>query len=608
MPNIKITLNDGTTKTVRFDEGFTDADIEEVANQLNANIKPEKQGIDLTPSGLINKATNVVSSAIVSPIVAAKEGLPLNEAYQLAQKRGEEFRANDPLAKYQDFATDTAVYSRLPMLKGASTAGKVGAFAGNAAIQGGVPGLLEGAKEGEALEGAGVGTGIAAGVQGALNAIPGVGRAVTQALNNPRFQKGVANTLEAFTSVPSDYSKLALEKELAGNSIFKGAFDADTAYIPIERKLREAKAMLPTSADFGNKYYNLGQKAVQGMEKLEQQAGAKINEVLQGLNIDPINANGIRNSINSALDSFAQGGNINPATVRANKEIELIKNLLGNTDEKLKPIDLHNIKEILYDMANYETAGGIKNKALKRSANQVNNFLRSQFPQYKEPNDIYSMIIDATNGLKGEGTIGKKISEIGTVENAMSGLDQRLKNVDNLLPAESKFYKQAQEVINSENEINAIKNAIGKQYERNPRLLANRTDEAFENAINDLQTKTGVNFMNDLQQTRAREAFEALAPGQGGGSGGQQGFMNNVVRPLVNSIGRGAGGALIGAQLGGPIGAIAGLASVSPKIAGKGTIQNLGKLQQAAQGWQNLVPENVQRLLAPALVQLGVGK
>jgi hypothetical protein len=52
MPNVKITLNDGSTKTVKFDEGFTDADIEEVANQLNASLKPEKKGIDLTPGGI----------------------------------------------------------------------------------------------------------------------------------------------------------------------------------------------------------------------------------------------------------------------------------------------------------------------------------------------------------------------------------------------------------------------------------------------------------------------------------------------------------------------------------------------------------------------------
>ena len=117
-----------------------------------------EKGIDLTPSGAYKK---VVAGA-VAPLRAAiyKESIP--EAYQTGIERLEEFK---PAKGAGDFIFDTAVYSRLPMLKGASTAGKVGAFAGNAAIQGGVPGLLEGAKEGEALEGAGTGASIAAGVQ-----------------------------------------------------------------------------------------------------------------------------------------------------------------------------------------------------------------------------------------------------------------------------------------------------------------------------------------------------------------------------------------------------------------------------------------------------------
>jgi hypothetical protein len=750
----------------------------------------EKKGIDLTPSGAYKK---VVAGA-VAPLRAAiyKESIP--EAYKTGMEKLEEFK---PAGGTADFIFDTAVYSRLPMLKGASTAGKVGAFAGNAAIQGGLPGLLEGAKEGEALEGAGAGTGIAAGVQGALNAIPGVGRSVTQALNNPRFQKGVANTLEAFTSVPSDYSKLALEKELAGNSIFNGAFDADTAYIPIERKLREAKAMLPTKEGFAQEYNRLGKQALEGMNAIKEQAGAKINEVLQGLDVTPTDISGLRNSISSTLKGFARGGEINPANIRANKEIDLINNMLGMkskqeigeelanyaknntianaldnpeynkeamdiafdalsqatgkdkqwlksqlnakfpqlstqkrqefienllegaddkidnidpkwanyfpelnwkniqeegngvdvarklfdriinkdfrnaehiitpmdeavqeagqkynkmlgnlaqkadkysqtssinqfdeaiknlppelqeefvlkyakdldnieniTNKKLKPIDLHNIKETLYDMANYETAGGIRNDVLKRSANQVNNFLRSKFPQYQAPNDMYSLIMDVERGLDGANTIASKIKGIGSEANLLSGLDDRLKNIDTLLPEGNKFYKQAQDVIKSENEINAIKNAIGKQYERNPRLLANRTDEAFENAINDLQKKTGVNFMDDLQKLRAREAFEKWFPGQGGGSGSSQGFGNLLRTAII-------GGTPTAAALTQNPVALLGLGAVSPKFAGKATIQNLGKLQQAVQGWQNLVPENIQKLLTPALVQLGVGK
>ena len=790
MPNVKITLNDGTTKTVRFDDGFTEADIEEVASQLNANIKPDKKGIDLTPRGIGQTMANVLTA----PVVAAKDNISLKDAYNKNVQRTEDFN-NEPAQKIGNAIGDFALYAQLPVLKGASAAGKVGAFAGNAAIQGGLPGLIEGAKEGNALEGAGAGTGIAAGVQGALSGLPVVGRGISKVINAPKFQQGVANTLEALTSVPSDYSKTALQNELAGNSIFKGGFDADTAYIPIERKLRQAKDMLPTKESFASEYNKLGKRALEGMEAIKNQAGNKINEVLEKLDVVPADISGLRNSIGSTLRSFARGGDINPANIRANKEIDLINNMLGiksqnqigneladyaknnviggvvNTPEynkealeiaydvlsqavrkdkrwlksqlnaqlpqlstqkrqefierlieqaddridnidpswsnyfpelqglrddstkgvdiarkmfdrivnkdfrnidllspmeeavtdigkqynkilnnvaknpndanmaqgleqvnnitnglddtlreefiikyaddlenieniknsKLKPIDLHNIKETLYDMANYETAGGIRNDVLKRTANQVNNFLRSKFPEYKAPNDMYSLIMDVERGLDGANTIAGKIKGIGSEGNLLSGLDERLKNIDTLLPSKNKFYNQAKDLIKSENEINAIRNAIGQQYERNPRLLANRTDEAFETAINDLQRKTGVNFMDELQKIRAREAFEKWFPGQGGGSGSSQGFGNLLRTALI-------GGAPTAAAITHNPVALLGLGAVSPKFTGKGTIQNLGKLNQMAQGWQNLVPENVQRLLTPALIQLGVGE
>lgn len=795
MPNVKITLNDGTTKTVRFEDGFTEADIEEVASQLNANIKPtveEKKGVDLSPRAIGGR----IGNALAAPIVAARDDLSLGEAYNKNVKKSEE-SANKPINKFGNAVADFALYSYLPILKtaqGAGTLAKGGAFLGNAGIQGGIPGLIEGAEQGDALGGAGTGTGVALGVQTALSGLPIVGRGISKAINNPKFQQGVANTLEAFTSVPSDYSKTALQNELAGNSIFKGGFDADTAYIPIERKLRQAKEMLPTKENFAQEYNRLGKRALEGMDAIKEQAGAKINEVLQGLDVAPTDISGLRNSVSSVLKGFSRGGDINPANIRANKEIELINNMLGiknqqqigaeladyaqknsinalanspeynkeaaevafnvlsqatkrdknwlksqlnaqlpgmstqkrqefierlleQTDDKIdnidpnwsnyfpelqslrndstngvdiarkmfdrilnkdfrnidlmnpldeavadvgqqynkilnnvaknpnsanmteglnqvdnitnglddtlreeflskyandldnieniknskiKPIDLHNIKETLYDMANYETEGGIRNDVLKATANQVNNFLRSKFPQYKAPNDMYSLIMDVERGLDGANTIAGKIKGIGSEANLLSGLDERLKNIDTLLPNENKFYKQAQDVINSENEINAIINAIGKQYERNPRLLANRTDEAFETAINDLQNKTNVNFMDELQRLRAREAFEKWFPGQGGGSGSSQGFGNLLRTALI-------GGTPTAALLTRNPLALAGLGAVSPKFAGRGTIQNLGRLNQATQGWQKLVPGEIKDLLTPILIQAGYG-
>ena len=173
----------------------------------------EKKGIDLTPSGVYKKAV----AGAVAPLRAAiyKESIP--EAYQTGMEKLEKFK---PAGGIADLAFDTAVYSRLPMLKGASTAGKVGAFAGNAAIQGGLPGLLEGAKKGEALEGAGTGAGIATGVQSLpvvgkiaapiLKTVPATGNLLARTLG--RIQP---ETLER--AVQADSKALDLTKDQAQN-------------------------------------------------------------------------------------------------------------------------------------------------------------------------------------------------------------------------------------------------------------------------------------------------------------------------------------------------------------------------------------------------------
>lgn len=549
------------------------------------------KGIDITPSGLVKKA--------VSYPAAGLRSLIKGEDYNTAREKTlEAYEQVKPLKGITDTAFDIATYSRLPMLKGASTAGKIGAFGGNALIQGGLPGTLEGLKQGDALSGAKTGTGVALGVQTALSSLPFVGKTISKAINNPQLQQGIANTLEAFTSVPKDYTKTAIQKELTGNSIFKGKFDADTAYQPVERKLREAKEMLPTATDFGDEYYKLGQKAVQGMENLEQQAGAEIEKVLAPLNNREVQNGGIKNAVNSIIESYGQGGVYNSAREQAPNVVRFLEDKLSK--EGLTLMDLHRIKKDLYNMgyAFDDIKQGTSAEVARKAAEQINNYLRGVSPSYARPNDVYSMVIDTTNGLKSSGTIGEKISNIGTAGNAKTGLDQRLKAVDKLLPNENKFYNQAQNVIDSENEINQIKNTIGKQYERNPRLLANRTDEAFETALNNLQNKTGINFMDELQDLRAREAFEKWFPGQGGGSGSSQGFGNLLRTAII-------GGTPTAAAITHNPMALAGLGLVSPKFAGKGTIQNLGRLNNAAQAMQNLSPEEVGKILTPLLIQTG---
>lgn len=595
----------GATINHYREQGLSDEDIQA---RMNAKIgefrgsdtlpqSEQPSGIDLTPSGMINKAGGVIGAGLAAPFVAARENMPLKDAYNTALERGNEFRANDKLAGAQDLITDIAAYSRLPMLKtvgGVGRAAQIGRFAGNAAIQGGTIGALESLKHRGDLSGFGSGTGTALGVQSAFAGLPYVGKGIQRAIENPNVQSALTKGLEILTSVPQKFSQRALDAELAGNSILSGKFNPETAYRPIEQKLTQAKGMLPTATDFGNQYYDLGQKALRGMENLENKAGADIVAALEPLSNKEVQNGGLKNAVDSIIKSFGKGGVYNAALEESPQLVNYINNSLNK--KGLTLMDLHRIKEALYNKGYAADAlrEGTTAEVARGVANQINNYLRKVSPSYAKPNDVYSVIKDVTRGLDSQNTIGSKLKNIGSTNSALSGLDQRLKNVDNLLPQPNKFYKRAQDIVNAENEVNNIVNTIGKQYERNPRLLANRTDEAFEQALEDLQSRTGVKFMDNLNDIRAREALEKLLPGQGGGSGSAQGAGNLIRAGLAGS------GLTAGALFHNPL-VLPGIASMSPKIMAKGTIQNLGKIYNAA---SKKVPLSVQKVINPLAIML----
>lgn len=793
----------GATVQHYREQGLSD---EEIQNKMNARINEFRantspiesgnKGIDLTPSGLIEKGANAAASALLTPIemIRSREVNPVNaykNVYNQNIENMQRAREQAPiLSGAADFAQDMAGYTALPVLRG----GGLGNFIGNAAIQGGVPGTLEGLKEGEnPLKSAGTGTGIAAGINTLLAGIPRAGQLVRGVIDNPEVQNKVTKGLEALTSVPQEYSQRALDAELAGNSLFKGKFDVKNAYRPIEERLRTAKSLLPSAESYANEFYKLGQRAKTGIENIKESAGQEISDMLGNLKAEPIQINGLKNSIDSLVKNYARGGNINPAEIRAGRDLELVRDMLGmkgqgetkkellnyfnnnklgtggvtgnidkeaeniafdilaqatgknkqwlktqlnanmpkmstqkrqefiqelleNTDDRIsnidptwsqyfpefnwenlqeggadttemvrrifdkvmrkdyktptnllspseqaieemsqqynnmlgnvannptkqnidnsynqlqdilsytpdsvkdnlvtkyandienlqnianpsvKPIDLHNAKEILYDMANYDTAGGTRNDVLKSVANQINNFIRTKYPQYKAPNDKFSMIKTLENNLGGinSSTIANKLSNYGSANNIASGLDQRLRDINNILPQESRFIDQTKNLVNSQNEVNNINRLIGSAYEKNPRLLSNINDTAREEALENLQKMTGVNFMDDLNNIRAREALENLFPGQGGGSGSSQGFGNLLRTAII-------GGAPTASAITGNPTALLGLAAISPKIMAQGTIRNLGRI------YRNLgqqVPEAVQRLLNPLAVRM----
>ncbi len=745
-----------------------------------------RKNVNLTPSGIVQGLSKNIAAGFFTPITAIKDKISLPEAFKKQKEIMDKTEIQKPDLFHhpvRDFATDTVVYAALPEVKalqGFRGAGMLNKSL-TGAYQGGLIGGLESLKnKGISNENAKEAVGLAA--MGAVlpPALSGLGIGVRNLIARPSFQNKVTKTLEALTSVPKKYSDLALQSELAGKSLFKGKFDPETAYRPVEQKLREAKRFLPTAEDYADSFYGVGKKAKRGLENVKQKAGEDIREVLNKFKPEDLEISGLKNQISELVNSFANGGEINPVLIRANKDIQQINKLLGNktkeeikaelaeyvgnvrknsgletslnkeqediafsilaqatgknknwlksqlkanlpkmstqkrqefiqnlleyTDDKIenldpswlqyfpdltfentqgvnngqkianemfdkimgrkfrtnkiltpeelayndaeilysnllndviknpsletynkafsdidnvvtnlddygknlfmerlssdidnienivnkkvKPIDLHNIKEILYDIANYDNAGGIRNSATKALANEINEFLRKYSPEYAKVNDRFAMIKSIENDFGGSAginanTIGGKLSRYGTDANIISGLDRKLKDIDMLLEPQDRFLNDTKTLVKGKADIDDINKLIGgTAYERNPRLLGNINDIAREEALAKLQNYSRINFMDDLDAIRAREALERFTPGQGGGSGSSQGYQN-----LLRSGVATTGSAAVGGLLGGPMGTLTGLglgaATVSPKIMGQGTIKNLGALYRS---------------------------
>lgn len=542
------------------------------------------KNVDLRPSAL---ADNLAKHIVALPIAGynALKNKSFKGAYSSAlndlDKAKQKMYELDPLQKKIDNAgnatLDIGATFMLPEIKAFQGAG-LGAKIGNSvltnAYQGGLIGGVEDLRQG--------GNGFGGATIGALGggalgtAMPLAGAGINKIITSPKFQKGLSGALEVLTSVPQKYSLRALEAELAGKSLFKGKFDPDTAYRPIEERLREAKNLLPTKEDFAESYRRLGNKAQEGIENLKNKYGSILGEAMEKAGKTVPDDIPLLNDISKYIDR--NGAKYNTFKATAPRTVNFVENNLSK--DGLTYNDLHEIKNDLYDMGytGGEDKTGTAGEFARGVAGRINNYLRANIPNYKEPNEALSHIHDVERGVGGNTTLANQIENYADENQIKSGLDERLKNLDNLLPQENKFLKEAQKIKNSQENINNINKLIGRKYERNPRLLSNYKDEATEQALEDLQKITGTNFMDKLEDIRARETLEKIAPGQGGGSGNDQGFMNNFVRPTLNALPRAASSAYLGNTFGGPIGGAIGLLSVSPKFMGKGTIKNIGAI------------------------------
>lgn len=311
----------------------------------------------------------------------------------------------------------------------------------------------------------------------------------------------------------------------------------------------------------------------------------------------------------------------------------------------IRPIDLQKIKEQVGKMVQWDNpnARSYHNPILERLYGSFEGTLSGLSPELAEANNLYSKIMGvekATGGLNPT-TIANKLSDFYNSQQIRSGVNKAFEELNNLLPQDQQFLNEVnrlnnqrakQQILKSDltssvlNDISRFDNAPystkdalievapmevadymklsqaqkyqddimrpinSANYERNPKLLANRNDLAAEQGLNYLQEKSGINFMDELNDIRARESLENWLPGQGGGSGSAQGAAN-LVRSALGGSGLTAAATLQNPLLAAPF------SLMMPRVGAKGTIKNIGKLYNALDNVE--INPYVQRVLPP---------
>jgi len=297
----------------------------------------QNKGVDISPRAIGERLGNALGSAIVSK----RDNIPYEEAYKQGEERLKAFN-QEPLNQVGNAIGDMALYSVLPILKGGGALN----FAGNALIQGGIPGAIEGLKEGNTLGGVGTGTAVAAGI----NAIPVVGEMASNVGKWSAFQAA-----KNFGGLKPE----TLEQLVKPNS---KALDLDNDAVQ--------NLLMNTTERVQNDYKSLLDKA-----------GQAVNEAALRLPEDiSVSASSLKNSLDDIYSSRSVSGqrDLNPAFDVAG---DIYDNLTNKIDLASDVPDIGNVSAPkLADIMN-----SIKNYPIdwaKSSAQDRQNILKQIYGNY----------------------------------------------------------------------------------------------------------------------------------------------------------------------------------------------------------------------------------
>ena len=426
------------------EQGLSDEDIQARMNarigELRSNASPlhpsgtsptgaeaTKRGIDLTPSGLVKQGL----ATALAPIRGAIHNEDYKTARQNALNAVENFK---PAGGAGDFLVDMAAYSQLPVLRGATLPTKIGAFAGNAAIQGGGVGALESLKREGDLSGFGSGTGIAAGIQTALKSLPYVNRVASKAF---QFLPRVAGKLGQVQ--PSTVEQL-IKPNSKGLELVNDAADN----LATDTTIRVQK-------DFKNLMDNAGLDVQRAALNLPDERG--------------VFASSLRNSLDDIYNGYSTSGQreLNPAFNNAGDIYDDINGLIeaGTTGGK---VSAKNLNDIMGNIKNYpldwsKTSANDKQAILKQIYGDFQRRLGNLSPELRKANREFSKIarfankegvrrIISPNVIKGE-NIDTAARALKGYHSSGTNTGRNLEQLENLLVRNGKkpFLEDINDVI-----------------------------------------------------------------------------------------------------------------------------------------------------------------
>tara|TARA_Y100001956_G_C4127266_1_gene190918 strand:+ start:1830 stop:3542 length:1713 start_codon:yes stop_codon:yes gene_type:complete len=380
-------------------------------NELDPKIAEAKE----FEQSKLGKGLDFASKVISAParVLGVGESIPFSERLE-RKKQKEASQKERGLTKQEQIKEDVKEIVRknledtarfaafaLPVGKGAKLAkagkakfGKPGEVIGRYASQASqaigfnaAPRLVEELAKGEDLEAsletaknAGVGAGA---IALALPLVGGGAKKISEKLA-PFTKKSISETQEILTSIPSDDVQYALNKELAGKTIFKGPFEAKRSFDIIGKRVQKAINYIDKEAG----------KAVGVEKKLLKKSNVKLNT----------------NPITQKIDEMMDEKSFEGITSLDKKDIKLINQFKENlkSDDLMHVAKLHVIKNKInnalskkaFDQQTVRTISSEGEGILKETANDINKLISDSIPSYAQVNEKFSKIRTLRDRLK----------------------------------------------------------------------------------------------------------------------------------------------------------------------------------------------------------------